>query len=362
MDIESKSTFERSLVEGINLFTGAGFSVLSADLQGRSLPVGDDLRKEILKEFPGSPNTLQLPQLCTLISRSRRDELNRYIRGRFEIGEFSEKYKNLSFVNLKNIFTTNVDNLIERIFRGSANKYINNANLNGVSFRERSAIDYFSLHGTVSDGESSLVFGDLDISSAFSNDPNRWNYLKSIMNRFPTLFWGYALKDAGTLQVFAESINDKNKKNAWIIVHPEYVDEGEIEYYRSLDFKIISSDTDSFLEYLSSFSDSEANFHAEKQHNNPFPEHAIPSHSDIERRSISDFYQGANPSWSDIYSSRVSKLHYYNDIEENLNSGKNVLITGGPATGKSTLLMQVAAFHDFKGGEAIHFRHFPIKG
>src|SRR5690554_6119694 len=119
MDIESKSTFERSLVEGINLFTGAGFSVLSADLQGRSLPVGDDLKKEILKEFPGAPKTLQLPQLCTLISRTKRDELDRYNKARFEIGEFSEKYKNLPFVNLKNIFTTNIDNLIECIFRGS---------------------------------------------------------------------------------------------------------------------------------------------------------------------------------------------------------------------------------------------------
>jgi hypothetical protein len=42
-------------------------------------------------------------------------------------------------------------------------------------------------------------------------------------------------------------------------------------------------------------------------------------------------------------------LRFYSDIEEQINRGRNILITGGPATGKTTLLMQVAAFHDFNG-------------
>ncbi|WP_034918364.1 SIR2 family protein [Erwinia sp. 9145] len=349
MEIESINTFERSLREGINIFTGAGFSVLSSDRSGRPLPIGDGLRIEILKEFPGSPTTLQLPQLCTLISRSKRDILNNYIRSRFEVGDFSKKYENLANINIKNIFTTNVDNLVECIFKGNPKKYVNNTMFNGVSFREKYAIDYFYLHGAVCDTESSLIFGDLDIANAFSNDPAKWNYLKSIMNKFPTLFWGYALRDAGTLQVFADSLDDQNRKNSWVIVHPDHVDEGEIEYYQSLDLKIIRSDTETFLDYLASFEELVVKELTTSQHKNPFPEYSIPSHSDIERRSINDFYQGANPSWSDIYSSRVIRLHYYSLVEEYINSGKNVLITGGPATGKSTLLMQIAAFHNFNG-------------
>ncbi|MEQ9927155.1 SIR2 family protein [Pectobacterium brasiliense] len=349
MEIESKNTFERCLREGINVFTGAGFSVLSFDKNETPLPVGDELRIELIKKFPGSPSTLKLPQLCTLISRSKRDDLNDYIRSRFEVRGFSDKYKNLASVNIKNIFTTNVDNLVESIFKGNPKKYINNTTFNGVSFREKSAIDYFYLHGSVCDTESPLIFGDLDIANAFSNDPTKWNYLKSIMNKFPTLFWGYALKDAGTLQVFADSLDDQNRKNSWIIIHPDYIDEGEIEYYQSLELKIILSDTETFLDYLASFEEPKDNQEIFNQHENPFPEYSIPSHSDIERRSINDFYQGANPSWSDIYSSRVNKLHYYSIVEEYINGGKNVLITGGPATGKSTLLMQMAAFHNFNG-------------
>lgn len=347
MKIENKSTFERCLREGINIFTGAGFSLLANDREGRTLPVGDDLRNELLVEFPGTPSTLQLPQLCTLLSRSKKNELDKYIESRFDVRDYSEHYNNLEYVNIPNIFTTNVDNLLENVFRGNPNKYLNNASLNGASIGDKSAIDYIYLHGNVSDAESSLIFGDLDIASAFSNDPNRWNYLKSIMNRYPTLFWGYALRDAGTLQVFSDAIEDNNKKNSWIIVHPDFTSEGEIEYYKSLDLKIIISDTESFLEYLKKFKSSHPV--SEKDFDNPFPEHSIPSHSDIQHRSIQDFYQGAAPSWSDIYSPRVAKLRYFGDVEEQINKGRNVLITGGPATGKTTLLMQVASFHNFNG-------------
>lgn len=347
MDIESKSTFERCLVEGINIFTGAGFSLLAEDKQGRPLPIGDDLRQELLEEFPGSPKTLQLPQLCTFISKSRKDDLNSYIKSRFDVGGYSEKYKNLENINAKYIFTTNVDNLLESVFSGNPNKYINNASLNGVSFRDKSAIDYIYLHGSVSDDESPLIFGDLDIASAFSNDPSRWNFFRSLMNRYPTLFWGYALRDAGTLQVFSEAIEDNNKKNSWIIVHPEHTSDDEIEYYRSLDLKIIVSDTETFLEYLKKFESSSPA--AETAYGNPFPEYSIPTHADIQYRAIQDFYEGATPSWSDIYSPRVNKLRFYSSVEEQVNRGRNVLITGGPATGKTTLLMQVAAFHDFNG-------------
>lgn len=347
MEIESQSTLDRSLREGINIFTGAGFSLLAKDKKGRPLPVGDELRQEILVEFPSAPKALQLPQLCTFLLRSKKDELEKYIRLRFDIGEYSEKYHNLGLINPKFIFTTNVDNLLETVFDGNPNKYLNDASLNGVSLQDKSAIDYIHLHGNVSNSETPLIFGDLDIASAFSNDPNRWNYFRSLMNRHPTLFWGYSLRDAGTLQALSDSLDDNNKKNSWIIVHPEYTSDDEIQYYKSLDLKIIVSDTEDFLDYLSKFQPTQSlpssNFI------NPFPEYAIPSNAVIKHRAIQDFYQGATPNWSDIYSPRVAKLRHYNIIEEHTNRGRNVLITGGPATGKTTLLMQFAAFHNFDG-------------
>ncbi|AHE50392.1 hypothetical protein AH4AK4_2956 [Aeromonas hydrophila 4AK4] len=347
MKVESQSTFERSLREGINIFTGAGFSVLAQDNRGRNLPIGDEFRIELLELFPSAPKALQLPQLCTFLSRSKKDELESYIKKRFNIGSFNEKYNNLELINPKFIFTTNVDNLLECIFADSKKKYVNDAKLNGVSINDKTAVDYIHLHGCVTNNESPLIFGDLDIASAFYNDPNRWNYFRSLMNRYPTLFWGYSLKDAGTLQVFHDAINDSSIKNAWIIVHPVHTSNDDIEYYRSLNLKIITADTEEFLDYLGGVNPAPDKI--DIKYNNPLPEYAVPSHSEIKHRAIQDFYQGATPTWSDIYSPRVTKLAFYNTIEEYLNQGKNILITGGPATGKTTLLMQLAAFHDFNG-------------
>lgn len=352
MEIESQSTFERSLREGINIFTGAGFSLLAKDKKGAPLPVGDELRQELLVAFPTAPKALQLPQLCTFLSRSKKAELEAFIRSRFDIGEYSEKYKNIGLINPKFIFTTNVDNLLEAVFSGNPNKYLNDASLNGVTLQDKSAIDYIHLHGHVSNSETPLIFGDLDIASAFSNDPNRWNYFRSLMNRHPTLFWGYALRDAGTLQALADALDDNNRKNSWIIVHPKYTTDDDIQYYKSLNLKIISSDTESFLDYLAKFEPTKDI--AKNEYENPFPEYSIPSNAEIKHRAIQDFYQGATPNWSDIYSSRVAKLRHYSSIEECTNRGRNVLITGGPATGKSTLLMQFAAFHNFDGLKIFH--------
>ncbi len=342
MEIEFINTFEKRLQSGINLFTGAGFSVLAKDCSERILPAGSALKTELIAAFPGAPNALELPQLCTLISRTKKEELYNYLHNRFSVCTFDSLYNNIEYVSIKNVFTTNIDNLFQKIFESSPSKYINDANLNGASFQDKQAIDFYYMHGSVLDKGSPLVFGDLDIASAFSRDPARWNYLTSLMSRFPTLFWGYALKDAGTLQVFANALKEHNHKESWIILAPKYIVDGEIDYYKSLGLNIIKADTAEFLKYLEKFksskiSDKESTGHP--QH--PYPEYSIPSNSAVEHRSIQDYFQGASPTWSDIYSPRVCRVRFYDKIVEKINSNKNILITGGPAIGKTTLLMQL---------------------
>jgi hypothetical protein len=350
VEIEFKSTFEKHLFSGINLFTGAGFSLLAKDLSGTTLPIGDKLKNELLVRFPDIPKVLDLPRICTMVSRTRKDDLYEFLYNRFTIGDFSHKYKCLDNFEIKNVFTTNIDNLFQKIFENSSKKYVNDANLHGASFKDRQAIDYYYMHGSVLNRESELIFGDLDIASAFSSDPSRWNYLSSLMARFPTLFWGYALKDAGTLQAFSQALKLHDQKDAWIVVHPDFVDEGEIRYYKSIGLKIIKSDSESFLSYLESIvNNSEKTSKNPGIGNHPFPEYSVPSNSSLKHRAIQDFFIGNTPVWSDIYSPRVIRVHFYDDIEEEINKGKNILITGGPATGKTTLLMQLASFYDFNG-------------
>lgn len=346
MDIENKNTLDKKLISGINLFVGSGFSKY-AESKGKILPLGSELKEELLEEFSDLPESLELPQLCTLAASKNKERLERFLRERFLVDCFDSAYKNLQFIELKNVFTTNIDNLFHKIFEDSDRKYINDASFHGAVFSEVSAINYYSLHGSVADPESDFIFGDLDIASAFSNEPSRWNYLKKIISEYPTVFWGYALRDAGTLQALSQVIKDNGLFQCWIVVNPKTMNEGEVEYYRSLGMNIIVSETKELLEYFGDFK--EIGNNVVDYGKNPFPQYSVPGNSEVIHRAIQDFYKGAIPSWSDIYSSRVIRTKYFDSVIDALDGGGNVLITGEAATGKTTLLMQVASLYEFSG-------------
>ena len=352
MKIEHEKTFERHLREGINIFTGAGFSLLATDHDGRPLPTGATLKEELCKEFPTAPKGLDLPKTCACISRSRKNDLEEFIRQRFIVKNYDPLYENIAYINVKFIFTTNVDNLLEVIFDGNSEKFLNNIDFNGITVHERSAIDYIHLHGYVCDPESTLIFDNLSIASAPINDGTRWNFLSKSMLKYPTLFWGSSMNDTGTLCELYANKDENNTQESWIIVHPDKTSKDEIAYYKAINLNIIESSTEEFLMYLSNFSSNDQQITTAPYKSIPsaLRDYTIPTNSpSLEHRALQTFYLGAAPEWGDIYNSRVKKISFFRTIEELANNKKNILITGGPATGKTTLLMQLAAFYNFNG-------------
>ena len=150
MKIQNKNTFEAHLNQGVNLFLGAGFSIAAKGIfeeKPKNLPVGDSLRQELLSRF-NRPKTskLSLAQLCQIISTTQKDDLNNFFRERFNVIEFDNLYKNLERISLKSIFTTNIDNLVFKIFEDSHNFYVNDISTRGPSMPSGTAIDYIALH------------------------------------------------------------------------------------------------------------------------------------------------------------------------------------------------------------------------
>ena len=84
--IENEDSFRSHLANGINLFLGAGFSVLARGKFKETLkylPAGDGLRKELLEYFErDSSSKLQLPQLCQILSGTNRTAYNDFLRAR----------------------------------------------------------------------------------------------------------------------------------------------------------------------------------------------------------------------------------------------------------------------------------------
>ena len=360
MTIESQNVFENSLREGINLFLGAGFSILSENQAGKKLPIGNTLTDELKDKFQINGD-FNLPQISTILENTKRIEFYTFLKERFKIGNFDSRYFAITEINLKSIFTTNIDDLIFRIFEKSERKYLNDVSHKGTVVNDTTAVDYSALHGCVLNEDRKLIFDTSSLNNAYSNFPRIWDYLSQSIERHPTLFWGYSLADSGVIQALTSNRTLKSaQKDMWIILRDQ--EASTASYYQSMGFKIIISNTSEFLDYLSNLQIEkranalEKNVGEEETYyfkNNLVPKNAV----GLALRPISQFFAGNPPIWSDIFSSQVLKTSYYSVIQDNILAKKNTIVLGGPVSGKTTLLMQLAAFTSYDGGYKLIFNN-----
>src|SRR5687767_12363497 len=94
MEIENEFSFQSALSEKINLFLGAGFAVHAKDRDNRKLPTGGQLAKELTAHFKlHSGDGLDLTQIATILTATRRVDLRQYLIDRFTVGAFDDAYR-----------------------------------------------------------------------------------------------------------------------------------------------------------------------------------------------------------------------------------------------------------------------------
>ena len=73
MRIDHENLLKKAFEDGINLFFGAGFSVLASSQDGRALPLGRQLADELVTEFE-VPELSKLPlsQLSTVLESKQK--------------------------------------------------------------------------------------------------------------------------------------------------------------------------------------------------------------------------------------------------------------------------------------------------
>jgi hypothetical protein len=356
MKIELEDLFLASINDGFNLFLGAGFSILAQDKLGQSLPLGSSLKDELSKKFNLHAN-LSLPKISTVLEATRKQEFYDYIRLRFSVGEYYENYNIITNFSIKSIFTTNVDNLINKIFEKSHTHYLNDIIEFGPSFRDKVAVNFIPLHGSILHESRKLVFSTIDIASAFNNEQNVWHYLRAKTIEYPTLFWGYSLDDSGVIEaLFNQKEKIKTNKPKWILLHEE--EEASISYFKALGFNIIIGDTKEMLDWFSRQhqSDKSDNLKLINDSKEVFFGLNLPQReSNLPVRPLKNFFMGDIPFWSDIYNNRIPRIHHYNELLNLLHKKEydNIILTGIPACGKTTLMMQLAASYEFNGHKLI---------
>ncbi|MDA1297742.1 MAG: hypothetical protein O3B04_07070 [Chloroflexi bacterium] len=123
LEIQNEALFKQGVNSGINLLLGAGFSVLAEDSDGIKLPVGNGLRKELTRlSNKNISNQYTLSETYTVLKILLREKLDEYIRKRFTVKQFDERYRIVESCAVKSIITTNIDDLCYLVFKDSRTK------------------------------------------------------------------------------------------------------------------------------------------------------------------------------------------------------------------------------------------------
>lgn len=343
IQIEEKNTFDKALRTGISVFLGSGFSVLSKDKQGNNLPCGNGLLENLKEKFPKIAAFNDLSKVSTVLEKSmERDEFKEYLTNRFTVDEYDKLYENMPRINVKNIFSTNIDDLIFKIWENDNKSqcYINNT-LNLGESNDNLAINYFPVHGCVLNPDKEYIFSNIKIASAYSSQDGSWESLKLTVSNAPILFWGWSFNDSDIIEAIYSSrgkmVEDNTRK--WIVLYnPE---EFEIEFYKSLNFSIIIADTEQLLKY---FEQIEVEKDEKIGSKIKIPtQYQAPSAIKEASYPVESFFMGDIPRWSYIYSGQIIKTHHYKKIADLIHSGNDTIVIGIPASGKTTMLMQLAS-------------------
>ena len=341
--IEEKNTFDKALKTGISLFLGAGFSVFAEDKHGEKLPCGNELLEELREKFPKIAAFHDLSKVSTVLEKSmEKEKFKDYLTDRFTVNNYGKEYDNLTKVNVKNIFSTNIDDLIFKIWDNAeqSQRYVNNT-LNLGESNAPLAINYFPVHGCVLNPEKDYIFSNIKIASAYSSQDGSWESLKLTVSSSPILFWGWSFNDSDIIEAIYSSrgkmVEDNTRK--WIVLYDPQ--EYEIEFYESLNFSIIIADTKELLKYFETIEST-----TEKTVNNTVKvpsQYQVPSFVEEASYPVENFFTGDIPRWSYIYSGQVIKTQHYKKIADLIHSGSSIIVTGIPASGKTTLMMQLAS-------------------
>lgn len=347
-----ENLFRQALSNGINLFCGAGFSVEAMDKNGMSLPIGNDLLKELKAEFPSVQSYTKLPRACTKLIQTDKGSFYSFLKERFAVDSFSETYNALLDINIKNIYTTNIDDLFFKLLEKANRLFLlNDRSLRGDGYVDsgesvpKNSIDYYPLHGCIRTSND-FVFGATEIASAFSQEDNRrsWASLAKDAEEHSILFWGWNFEDSGPIEAMyggQHRVNENIKK--WALLYEP--DEETVDFLLSLNFNIIKGDTKEMLQYLREFSQEQncynKNLQEYKSASQDLKQYSPPEKIFEGSYPLKSFFCDYTPRWFYVYSNAIPRITYYKKIADWIAADKNVIITGIRGSGKTTLLMQL---------------------
>ena len=151
------------------LFLGAGFSGDATNKNGDRLPASWQLAVALWEWMGyrakyGDYDDTPLDRLFDVARRERGDKkLAEFLEGQLLVSAYPDWYKRAAYPYWYRIYTTNVDDLIERVYRDAAATKLDTINSIQARYKERDAylerLQYVKLNGSIKDGIDHITFG-----------------------------------------------------------------------------------------------------------------------------------------------------------------------------------------------------------
>lgn len=341
--IDYENLFVQKLHSGINIFAGAGFSKLESP-SGKNLPDAAELCTEICDKFqiPASVG-LDLEKISTIVNLRAKQQFQTYLREKYTVSDYNSMYDALTSITINSFITTNIDNIIQCVMDNSQRYSLHDIETYGAHKKSNYIIPFIPLHGNVKDLNSNLYFGKSEIANVDNDNRALFSAMHSRLLEAPTLFWGYGFHDSAIERTIAKILENRPQE-IWIQCLPS---NENIEYFRQLGCYIIEGTTFELLQWIQEKitvdNGDDDGRDIDRRNLSSISQYFVPSKNQIETVTHQDYYANGVTHWYCILSNYAYETKAVNRLHENLLGSKNVIAVGIPFSGKTTIMMQLAA-------------------
>ena len=365
MDNEKTERLKNILLnEAPILFLGAGFSLGAKTKSGEGIPTGAQLKKIIIEKFLKIKEAnveykeligyslAQVCQYCT--NKQDASYLNDFLTDFFSQVTPAEAHLRLSNYFWKRIYTTNIDDLVENIFKQKQKEIIVQQYVRKFTFKKENATEYFKLHGSVTNPSEGFTFStDEYVDSIIQSRDYRFSSLSTDMHSENFIFLGSGMEEINLdyyFKLYENSGYPSSRGKIFVInPNPSLLLKGKIERVQGT---LIEWNSNQFFDFIDSIVATKVSITKYDLNRNVRDLGFInvktlrDSFIDIKNYD-SELYLGYEPKWEDIFSdwdfideritSAFSKFHKVSGDQ------KTAVLSfyGKSYIGKSTFLKRV---------------------
>lgn len=357
------------------LFLGAGFSLGATNEYG-DIPLGNALKLEIIDKFIRynidedairEIEQYELQDVCEFIDDSleKYTELRNFLVKRLgNVKPASFHYK-LSTYPWKKIYTVNIDNLVETIYKKSPSKLlVQNQSKQKTDFNN---LEYMKLHGCVNGSIEELVFSRKEYNNLISGRMNfKLNDLVHDIQQETFIFIGASMDEADIdsyIIKYEQAGYFRKGKMIFVDPKPTMKFRNRVKSFSGI---LLEWTTEQFMNFLNTI---QYNPNELEKCINRLNYSGIYLYKDIvnniESVQIyeSKLYEGYNCEWRDVLENWLFESPYFEDLKKRIDQISYVecdtyciALYGKGLVGKGCMLKQAGAWLDRQGYTVLEFK------